>query len=310
MASNGEACRLKGPSDCLNPRPERRRHALCRLYAWHVSSLTSSTPCWPRFLSPFHTSTHNPTTAPRTRRSSSEAPLGKGRESNAHVVASKTTITSTMRSSGTAPSGTRRRSGTIHRCISSSITYFLSSFLLLLATTPSTTTHAFVLPSCPGSSRRIHHPSFPLNSASAAAASSAAAGTPSPPSLPPPSSLNPREINQAILSAEGDAQALLSVTAQHVGGFDKVNCATMINRYGGKRRKLEMERKRIAVEWSISPPALHTLHTGSLASPLLSPLLPTEASKDEEGGKTSSNTSFPSFLNGRRNCCRSAMLAR
>ncbi|GAB5037611.1 type iii effector protein [Nannochloropsis oceanica] len=38
------------------------------------------------------------------------------------------------------------------------------------------------------------------------------------------------EINQAIISAEGDALALLDVTAQHVGGFDKVNCATMINR--------------------------------------------------------------------------------
>ena len=170
---------------------------------------------------------------------------GQRQESNAHVVASKTTRTSTMRSSGTAPRGRRRRSGTINRCSSSSsITSFLSSFLLLLlATTPSTTTHAFVLPSCPGSSPRIHHPPFPLNSASAAAASSAAAGTPSPSSLPPPSSLNPREINQAILSAEGDAQALLNVTAQHVGGFDKVNCATMINRYGGKRRKLEWKEK-------------------------------------------------------------------
>ena len=221
-----------------------------------------------------------------------------------------------MRSLGIGSRGRRRRSGTINRCSSSSITCFLCSLLLLLlATTPSTTTHAFVLPSCPASSPRIHHPPFPLNSASAAAASAAAAGTPSsPPSLPPPSSLNPREINQAILSAEGDAQALLSVTAQHVGGFDKVNCATMINRYGNTGRKLEMERKRIAVEWSISSHLIsfytYTRHTGCPASPPPSPLLPTGASKEEEGGRMSSNTSFPSFLNGRRNCCRSAMPAR
>ena len=125
---------------------------------------------------------------------------------------------------------TSRRSSGI-----SSISPFLCS-LLLLAVAPSTTTHAFFLP-CPAASfSAIHRLSFLLNSVNAAAASAAsAAGAPSPHFLPPPSSLNPREINQAIISAEGDAQALLDVTAQHVGGFDKVNCATMINRYDDRK---------------------------------------------------------------------------
>lgn len=122
---------------------------------------------------------------------------------------------------------------------SSSISPFLCS-LLLFALAPSTTTHAFFHPCPTVPVSETHRRLPPLIPSNAAAAS--AAGTPSPNFLPPPSSLTPREINQAIISAEGDALALLDVTAQHVGGFDKVNCATMINRYDDHRQVGEQLR--------------------------------------------------------------------
>jgi len=94
----------------------------------------------------------------------------------------------------------------------------VSLLLLIVAASALQSSLAFVLPLSP-----LAKPAYRILSSAVIGSESISSSSAKP-------VLSPFEINKAIVLAEGDTLALFSVMAKHLTNFDKVNCATMINR--------------------------------------------------------------------------------